>query len=365
MQITYVLELLNPTKNKTNIIEKNILEVYNNRNNIAGVLKNGKIKLSSKDFNEKLPSVVINQNIREVKVLYKLFKSSNSKKDNIEFKRNQPISYNNQNYKIKNHFISFPLYTTESSRYWFPVVKNDIFYRLTNHIKNGAKLGKASLFRKINKYYFSVTIKLDMEDKSNGKNIMGIDIGLNQLAVASIKNFTCEELNRIFYKGKEAGFIRKKYRSLRRSLGKSKKPKKIKVINDKESRYVKNLNHKISRELVNLAVQEKVSTIVMEDLKNIRKTALSLKQADRNLNSWSFYQLQQFIEYKAKLEGIDVIYINPRYTSQTCSKCGEVIKSNRKRNAYTCNCGNNIHADLNAARNICDIGIKAVYQQSA
>ena len=194
---------------------------------------------------------------------------------------------------------------------------------------------------------------------------MGIDIGLNQLAVASIKDEKGKELDRCFHNGKQAGFIRKKYRSLRRILGKAKKPKKIKSINDKESRYIKDLNHKISRQLIDLAVQEEVSTIVMEDLKNIRKTAFSLKKADKNLNSWSFYELQQFIEYKAKLSGIEVIYINPKYTSQTCSKCKSVKKSNRNKSLYKCSCGNTVHSDLNAARNICDIGLEAVNQQSA
>lgn len=364
MQITYVLELLKPTTNKSNLIKKNILEVQKNRSSIANKLKAEDTKLSSKDFIEGLPSAVINQNIREVKALYKLFKKSNSKKDNLEFKKNQPLCYNNQNYKIKNHFISFPLYTTRSKRYWFPVVQNKIFIKLSNDIEKGAKLGKASLFKKKNKYYFAVTLKLEV-DKSTGNNIMGIDIGLNQLAVASIKNSIGNELNCSFNNGREAGFIRRKYRSLRKTLGEAKKPNKIIKINDKESRYITNLNHKISRQLINLAVQEDVSTIVMEDLKNIRKTAFSLKQADKSLNSWSFYELQQFIEYKARLSGIDVVYINPKYTSQACSKCGVVDKSNRKRNNYSCNCGNNIHSDLNAARNICDIGREIIVEKSA
>ena len=129
------------------------------------------------------------------------------------------------------------------------------------------------MFRKNNKYYFAVTLKLEV-NKSLAKNIMGIDIGLNQLAVASIKDFSGKELNRSFHNGKEAGFIRKKYRSLRRSLGKVKKLNKIIEINDKESRYITNLNHKISRNLVNLAVQEGVSTLVMEDLKNIDRKSV-------------------------------------------------------------------------------------------
>jgi putative transposase len=351
MQITYVLELLKPTKRKESIIQQNINEVSKNRACIASKLKDGKTKLSTANLDAKLPSAVSNQDIREVKALYKRFKKSGSKKDNLEFKPNQPICYNNQNYKIKGHFISVPLYVNKSSRCWFPVVQNKTLDKLSNAIKDGAKLGRASLFYKNKKYYFAVTLSINVKE-SNGKNIMGIDIGLNQLAVASVVNSKGRELNRAFYSGKKAGYIRRRYKSFRKQLGKAKKPSKIRAIGNKESRYIKDLNHKISRELINLAVQEEVSTVVMENLKNIRKTAKSSKRADKNLNSWAFYELQQFIEYKAKLAGIKVIYVNPQYTSQKCSKCGTVEKSNRQRNLYSCNCGNNIHADLNASRNI-------------
>ena len=296
-------------------------------------------------------------------VVYELFKNSKSNKDNLDFKANQPLCFNNQNYRIKSHFVSFPLYTDKSRRYWFPVVKNDTFNKLKNHIKDGDKLGKSSLFRKRKKYYLAVTIKRKA-NKTIGENTMGIDIGLNQIAVASISNIKGDEINRKFFNGKEAGFVRKKYRSVRRNLGKAKQAKKIKAIEDKESRYVTNSNHEISRKLVNLAVQEKVSIIVMEDLKNIRKTAYSSSKADRNLNSWAFYELQNFIEYKAKLEGIEVDYINPAYTSQSCNSCGIINKSNRKRNLYSCRCGYKVHADLNAARNIAS-KTKALLEQSA
>ncbi len=191
---------------------------------------------------------------------------------------------------------------------------------------------------------------------------MGIDIGLRQLAVASVKTPKGKEINRQFHNGKQAGFIRKKYRSLRRKLGQSKKIKAIKTINDKEQRWMTDLNHKISRQLIDLAVQGQVGTIIMENLENIRNTAKSLNRADRNLHSWTFYQLQQFIEYKAELAGIKVEYINPKYTSQSYSKCAKVKKSNRKANLYSCECGNRIHSDLNASRNIAN---KYLEQQSA
>jgi IS605 OrfB family transposase len=362
MHLTYVLELLKPTKRKQNIFLNNIAEVVKNRQAIADKLKAGKAKLSSADFKElNLPSAVKNQNIREVKALYKRFLKSNSKKENIEFKENQPICYNNQNYDLYGHIISIPLYTSKCERFAFPVKQTKRFKELQQYIKDGNKLGKASLFYKRGKWYFAVTIKIDNR-KTTNTNVMGIDIGLRQLAVASIKTSKDKEINRQFHNGKQAGFIRKKYRSLRRKLGKLKKVKAIKTINDKEQRWMTDLNHKISRQLINLAVQEQVGTIIMENLENIRKTAKSLNRADRNLHSWTFYQLQQFIEYKAELAGIKVEYINPKYTSQGCSKCTKVKKSNRKANLYSCECGNHIHADLNASRNIAN---KYLEQQSA
>jgi len=105
-----VLELLKPTNRKEKVLFYNVSEVAMNRRAIAQQLKKGNTKLSTSHFKEsKLPSAVKNQNIREVKALYRLFKKSNSKKENIEFKMNQPICFNNQNFKIDEHFISFPL----------------------------------------------------------------------------------------------------------------------------------------------------------------------------------------------------------------------------------------------------------------
>ncbi|MFW6015667.1 MAG: hypothetical protein ACOCRK_04460 [bacterium] len=149
MQLTYVLGLLKTTKRKENIFLNNIAEVVKNRQTIADKLKAGETKLSSADFKEiNLPSAVKNQNIREVKALYKLFLKSDSDKDYLEFKDNQPICFNNQNYKIDNHIISIPLYTIKCQRFSFPVKQTKRFEKLQQYVVNGCKLGKASLFFK-------------------------------------------------------------------------------------------------------------------------------------------------------------------------------------------------------------------------
>ena len=174
-----------------------------------------------------LPAAIINQNIREVKALYQNFLKSKSTKDNIEFKPNQPLCYNNQNYDIDGHIINIRLYTTRCEQFGIPVKEMKRFEKLQKHIEKGCKLGKASLFYKRGKWFFAVTITVE-DQESQSSNIMGIDIGLRQLAVTSVKTPEGQEINRQLYSGKEAGFIRKKYRTTRRSMGRAKKPEAIK-----------------------------------------------------------------------------------------------------------------------------------------
>lgn len=72
------------------------------------------------------------------------------------------------------------------------------------------------------------------------------------------------------------------------------------------------------------------------------------------LGTWTYYELQQYIKYKAEMEGIKVRFVNPAYTSQTCSKCGYVDSENRlEQEKFVCKkCGNSLNADYNASINI-------------
>ena len=126
--------------------------------------------------------------------------------------------------------------------------------------------------------------------------------------------------------------------------------------------------HKVSKDIVQKA-REKGFGITLERLKDIRESinrkALGVnkfngkvqwisrnsKKLKRRLNSWSFRKLQRFIEYKAIWEGIPIIYVNPRGTSQTCPICGYREKPNGQ--LFKCSqCGWNMDRHLNAAINI-------------
>ena len=175
---------------------------------------------------------------------------------------------------------------------------------------------------------------------------MGIDIGLRQLAVASIGTTS------FFFPGGDMAYRRRRFASRRRKLGQAKKLYAIRKLKNKESEWMKDTNHKISRQIVNIALENGVHLIRMEDLTGIQHSRKSRKEAGRNLHSWSHYQLQGFIEYKANMAGLTVEYVNPTYTSQMCT-CGYVDKRNRNLDVFHCiQCGYKNHADVNASINI-------------
>lgn len=119
-------------------------------------------------------------------------------------------------------------------------------------------------------------------------------------------------------------------------------------IDRKRTRRVNDNIHKVSREIVDLAIKHS-SCIVLEDLKGIRNSKCKKEFGKSN---WRFHDLKLKIEYKANLAGIPVHFINPRNTSKMCSKCGH-IKENLSGKTYHCSeCGYNSHRDLNAAFNI-------------
>jgi len=150
--------------------------------------------------------------------------------------------------------------------------------------------------------------------------------------------------------GKQAPYIHKKYKALRSSLQRCKLYKKLKQTKGKESRKVKDINHKISKQIVQFAKDNKCG-IKLEDLTGIRNSKKNNRTFRYTLNSWSYYQLGAMIAYKALLAGIPVQYIDPAYTSQNCSRCGHLGKRNGK--VFKCaHCNHTGHADVNASFNI-------------
>jgi putative transposase len=206
-------------------------------------------------------------------------------------------------------------------------------------------------FKKINQieideHYFYVAVEVQEEEQLKPDGWLGIDRNTTgHCAVAS-----CTKTGKVFMLGKQAKHVHQKYSKIRKKFQRLGKLRKLKTIKHRESNITKDLNHKISRKVVNYAKQNNCG-IKLEDLTGIRKTTKQAKSFKYALNSWAYYQLQQFIEYKAQLAGVPVVKIEPAYTSQRCQMCGRLGTRNDKR--FKCPyCGYTVHADINASWNI-------------
>ena len=195
----------------------------------------------------------------------------------------------------------------------------------------------------LNKEYAFVSVTIPENKPVEPTSWLGIDLNATGHCLVAANPTT----GKVLKLGKKSQHIHKKYKQQRRRLQKLGKLKLVKKIKNKESRIVRDLNHKISRKVVNDALKNSAG-IVLEDLKGIRRTKKQAKSFKYSLHSWSFYQLKSFLIYKAKLLGIPVVEIDPRYTSQQCSRCGLLGQRNKKY--FECPaCGHVSDADVNAA----------------
>jgi IS605 OrfB family transposase len=113
------------------------------------------------------------------------------------------------------------------------------------------------------------------------------------------------------------------------------------------------MNHCLSKQLT----ESNNGIFVLENLTHIRSKNKG-KKLNKKIGNWSFSQFSRFLEYKAEDRGKSVLYIDPKYTSQKCSVCGHIEKSNRHGSNFRCKqCDFSLNADLNAARNIAQSGI--------
>jgi putative transposase len=227
----------------------------------------------------------------------------------------------------------------ENKSIYIPSLKLSIQYYFNN---NFIKINQII----INNKYCFISVEYQCPEIIQTNNYIGVDMNVNShCAVVGIP--TTGKIKKL---GKKAKHIHSKYKNMRKNLQKHNRKKKLKQIKKREKNIVKDLNHKISKEIVKIAKDNNCG-IKLENLKGIRKAKNRSKDFRYSLNSWSFYQLMKMIEYKSRLQGIEIILIDPAYTSKTCSRCGAL--GNRQGKQFECsNCGHVDHADANAAFNI-------------
>jgi IS605 OrfB family transposase len=215
-------------------------------------------------------------------------------------------------------------------------------------LENKRVRGQADLIYKNGEFYLMLVVDIPEEPpNSSFSNVLGVDLGIVNLATTN---------DGIKYSGEKCTKVRKRYERLRAELQKKNTwsaKRKLKKISGRERRFKRDVNHCISKQIV-LTAKGTNRAIALEDLKGIRNGGTVNKAVRKLIDRWAFYELAQFIQYKAKLYGVPVFFVNPRYTSQTCSNCGYVSKNNRKsQSVFVCKkCGFSENADVNAALNI-------------
>ena len=221
------------------------------------------------------------------------------------------------------------------------------------------RFGTAKLVNKHGKYYLYIPVTYDVEESniSDICNVVGVDRGINFVVATYDSNHKSK-----FVSGKAIKQKRAHYSKLRKELQMRQTPssrRRIKAIGQRENRWMQDVNHQVSKALVEN--NPKHTLFVLEDLTGIRNATERVRTKDRYVSvSWSFYDLEQKLIYKAKQNQSSVIKVDPRYTSQCCPVCGHIEKSNRdkKMHLFTCkNCGYKSNDDRIGAMNLYRMGI--------
>lgn len=207
--------------------------------------------------------------------------------------------------------------------------------------------GESDLIERDGAFYLIAVCDIPEPEVYEPAGFVGVDLGIVNIATASTGYRAA---------GRGLNRHRKRQLDLRKKLqakGTKSAKRLLKKRSRKEARHTANVNHIISKTIVATA-ERTGSGIALEDLTGIRSRVRLRKDQRTSLHSWSFHQLGQYIEYKAKRAGVPLVYVDPAYTSQQCSECGHIDQKNRVDQAtFACrSCGALMHADDNASHNI-------------
>ena len=221
------------------------------------------------------------------------------------------------------------------------------------------KFGTAKLVKKHGKYFLHIPVTCNIEESkiSDICNVVGIDRGIN-FVVATYDS----KHKSGFVSGKSIKQKRAKYSKLRKELQMRRTPsarRRLKAIGQRENRWMQDVNHQVSKALV--VNNPKNTLFVLEDLTGVRNATERVRTKDRYVSvSWSFFDLEQKLIYKAKQNQSIVIKVDPRYTSQCCPICGHTENANRNKkiHLFTCkHCGYKSNDDRIGAMNLYRMGI--------
>lgn len=209
------------------------------------------------------------------------------------------------------------------------------------------------LVRRGDEYRLHVFIKKDavLMPVAEAEHVVAIDRGVVNLATLTVTDGAGKVRETRVVPGGRAGWKRRQGNTVRRSLQKARRRAMVRRLRGREERYMRDLDHKLAREIVRVAERYPKTVVALEDLRSIRRKRQATPRGQRRLHNWSFGRLGDFIEYKARALGIPVLTLRAANTTRYCGRCGT---SNTVRDrTYRCRaCRYVVDRDVNGARNI-------------
>lgn len=253
-----------------------------------------------------------------------------------------PIRYDVRSYRYDKANQCVSLATVEG-RVVVPVAMYDYAQK---RINQALGFDSCDLIIKGETFFIHLVVTLPTPE-AKSTNVVGVDFGETRPAVTSDNHFYGDRR----WKSTERRYFRLKRRL--QSKGTKSARRHLKRLSRRVARFRTDCDHVVSRRIVDSV--EAGTTIVVENLTEIRARGKRRGATQRRqFHQWPFKRLRELLTYKAEGKGCIVVGIDPRHTSQTCSKCGYQHKSNRKSpSVFKCrSCGYQLNADLNGGRNI-------------
>jgi IS605 OrfB family transposase len=317
----------------------------------------------AKTLDHGLSNKTAHENIQRVREAFRSWQSQGYDGDPPSFDKADRCAfyYEQPRYGVSDGhaYVSLPMAAGRGEREQLPIRPTDYHLDKVTRIESGDwNKGRAELMRRDESYYLHQVVRYDLEVLAEPETLVGVDIGLNNLAVAGAVR-DGDRIGAELWSGAEMAEARSRFHERKRD---AQQDARYEQIREDEQRYVDQACHVISREVVEWAMEQHRPKIVLEDLTDIRETFIArerehTKDERRALHSWPFQQLQSYIDYKATECGIPVEYVDPRDTSKTCAECGHTADANRETVHFECDsCGYTVNADVNAAFNIASLG---------
>jgi len=269
------------------------------------------------------------------------------------FNGNTPISLRQDSYQLVqskrgNWLVKLPVAGGHGTQVAFPLLPRPNQVDTLAGLDTIYRQGSAELYRRGDDWFLAMTLTREHTERETCR-VLGVDMGVVNHAVVATPGGQFVR----FFSGKADRARREQFAEQQAGLQAAGQHTSVKWQKGKERRWMRDVNHKLSRQIVDLAV-EMGAAIAIEELTDIRERVNATRTVNRMVHSWTFRQLREMIRYKAAIAGVPVVEVDPRSTSRTCRQCGHVDKANRVTQAlFRCKrCGYESNADRVAAINI-------------